>query len=60
MLFRSLGVHLFHGVWSVFQSMGWNNPRFNAVRRHLATAFATIIVVGNVSFPVAVLAGIVG
>jgi succinate dehydrogenase / fumarate reductase cytochrome b subunit len=56
----ALGVHLFHGVWSLFQSMGWNNPRFNAVRRHLATAFATIIVVGNVSFPVAVLAGIVG
>ena len=22
----ALGIHLFHGVWSLFQSMGWNNP----------------------------------
>lgn len=56
----ALGIHLFHGVWSLFQSMGWNNPRFNKWRRHVAIAFATLIVVGNVSFPVAVLAGIVG
>ena len=56
----ALGIHLFHGVWSLFQSMGWNNPRFNKWRRQLATAIATIIVVGNVSFPIAVLAGIVG
>ena len=56
----ALGIHLFHGVWSLFQSMGWNNPRFNLWRRHLATGIATIVVVGNVSFPIAVLAGIVG
>ena len=56
----ALGVHLYHGVWSLFQSMGWNNPRFNKWRRQAAIAFATLIVVGNVSFPVAVLAGIVG
>jgi succinate dehydrogenase / fumarate reductase cytochrome b subunit len=54
-----LGIHLFHGAWSIFQSLGWNNPRFNNWRRGFATAFATIIVVGNVSFPVAVIAGIV-
>src|SRR5690606_11658113 len=55
----ALGVHLIHGAWSLFQSMGWNNPRFNAWRRNFAAAFAAIIVVGNVSFPIAVLAGIV-
>jgi succinate dehydrogenase / fumarate reductase cytochrome b subunit len=55
----ALGVHLFHGAWSLFQSMGWNNPRFNAMRRQFAVAFAAIIVIGNVSMPVAVLAGIV-
>lgn len=55
----ALGIHLFHGLWSLFQSMGWNNPRFNAWRRPLATAIATVVVVGNVSFPIAVLAGIV-
>ena len=56
----ALGIHLFHGAWSLFQSMGWSNPRFNKWRRGFATAFAAVIVVGNVSFPVAVLAGIVG
>ena len=56
----ALGVHLYHGAWSIFQSIGWNRPRFNQWRRIFATAFAAIVVVGNVSFPVAVLAGIVG
>jgi len=55
-----LGIHLFHGAWSIFQSMGWNNPRFNKWRRGFATGFAALVVVGNVSFPVAVMAGIVG
>ena len=55
-----LGIHLFHGAWSLFQSLGWNNPRFNQWRRAFATGITTIVVVGNVSFPVAVLAGIVG
>ena len=54
-----LGIHLFHGAWSIFQSLGWNNPRFNTWRRGFATGFATIVVVGNVSFPIAVIAGIV-
>jgi succinate dehydrogenase / fumarate reductase cytochrome b subunit len=55
-----LGIHLFHGAWSIFQSLGWNNPRFNKWRRSFATGFAAVVVVGNVSFPVAVMAGIVG
>jgi succinate dehydrogenase / fumarate reductase cytochrome b subunit len=55
-----LGIHLFHGVWSLFQSLGWNNPKFNKWRRGLASGISTIVVVGNVSFPIAVLAGIVG
>jgi succinate dehydrogenase / fumarate reductase, cytochrome b subunit len=56
----ALGTHLFHGVWSLFQSMGWSNPKFNKWRRMIATGIATVVVVGNVSFPVAVLAGVVG
>ena len=55
----ALGIHLFHGTWSLFQSMGWNNPRFNKWRRHLATGIATAIVVGNVSFPIMTLAGVI-
>ena len=54
-----LGLHLSHGAWSIFQSLGWNNPRFNSWRTAFARGFAAVIVVGNVSFPVAVLVGIV-
>lgn len=55
-----LGIHLFHGAWSIFQSLGWNNPRFNKWRRAFATGFAAVVVIGNVSFPVAVMAGVIG
>ena len=55
----ALGIHLFHGTWSLFQSMGWNNPKFNAWRKHAAAGVATLIVVGNVSFPIMTLAGVI-
>jgi succinate dehydrogenase / fumarate reductase cytochrome b subunit len=56
----ALGLHLYHGAWSLFQSMGWYSRRFNHWRRSFATGFAVLVTVGNVSFPIAVLAGIVG
>ena len=55
----ALGIHLFHGTWSLFQSIGWNNPKFNQWRKGLAAGVATLIVVGNVSFPIMVLAGVI-
>ena len=55
----ALAIHIFHGAWSMFQSLGINNPRFNLWRRRFAQAFAAIILVGNVSFPVAVMVGAV-
>jgi succinate dehydrogenase / fumarate reductase, cytochrome b subunit len=55
----ALGLHLFHGAWSMFQSLGINNPRFNPWRRYLAITFSAVIVIANISFPVAVLTGIV-
>src|SRR4051794_14336304 len=51
----ALGVHIYHGAWSLFQSMGWVTPW----RRHFAVAFAVVIVLGNVSFPLAVMFGVV-
>jgi succinate dehydrogenase cytochrome b subunit len=53
----ALGLHLYHGLWSMFQSLGWNHPRFNRWRSGFAHAFAWIITLGNISFPLAVLAG---
>jgi succinate dehydrogenase / fumarate reductase, cytochrome b subunit len=55
----ALGFHLYHGLWSMFQSLGWNHPRFNRWRNTFAHAFAWIITLGNVSFPLAVLTGLV-
>jgi succinate dehydrogenase / fumarate reductase cytochrome b subunit len=55
----ALGIHLFHGTWSLFQSMGWSSPRFNSWRKGLAAGVATVVVVGNCSFPVAALAGVI-
>jgi succinate dehydrogenase / fumarate reductase cytochrome b subunit len=55
-----LALHLFHGAWSMFQSLGINNPRFNAARKWFAVAFAVIVCGINITFPIAVLAGVVG
>src|SRR5882724_5725511 len=55
----ALGLHLYHGLWSLFQSLGWNHPRFNGWRSGFAHAFAWIITLGNISFPLAVLTGLV-
>ncbi len=55
----ALGVHLYHGFWSLFQSMGWTNRRFNAWRRSLAIAFTVVVVGGNLSFPIAVQVGLI-
>lgn len=55
----ALGLHLFHGAWSMFQSLGLNNPRWNSWRRSFAVGFAAIITATNVMFPIAVLTGAV-
>jgi succinate dehydrogenase / fumarate reductase cytochrome b subunit len=54
-----LGIHVFHGAWSMFQSLGINHPRFNRWRRWFAQGLAALIVIGNVSMPLAVQIGIV-
>ncbi len=56
----ALGIHLYHGAWSMFQSLGVNHPRFNIWRRYLAWGLAVVVVVGNSIMPVAVLLGWVG
>ena len=56
----ALSFHLYHGVWSLFQSLGWNNPRFNSWRRGLAIGFAVIVCGANISFPIFVQLGVVG
>ncbi|MDP3983917.1 MAG: succinate dehydrogenase cytochrome b subunit [Acidimicrobiia bacterium] len=54
-----LGIHLFHGAWSMFQSLGINNPRFNQWRRWFAIGLSSVIVLGNISMPLAIQFGII-
>ncbi len=55
----ALGLHLYHGVWSMFLSLGVTHKRFENWRRMFATVFAVLITLGNISFPLSVLLGIV-
>ena len=50
----ALAIHLYHGTWSMFQSMGITNPRYNTLRRRFAQGLALFMLVGNLSFPIAV------
>ncbi|WP_437501807.1 succinate dehydrogenase cytochrome b subunit [Sorangium sp. So ce1099] len=54
-----LGLHLYHGAWSMFQSMGLSHPRYTPALRKLAAASSILLVVGFSSIPLAVLFGLV-
>jgi len=54
-----LGLHLDHGLWSLFQTLGLQHPRYKRYIRLFAHGFALLIVLGNISFPIAVLTGVV-
>jgi succinate dehydrogenase / fumarate reductase cytochrome b subunit len=54
-----LGLHLWHGGSSWFQSLGLNHPRFNPVYRAFGPVLALIVVAGNCSIPLSVFLGVV-
>ena len=54
-----LALHLRHGVWSMFQSVGLSHPRYTPTLRRAATAFAVVIFLGFISVPIGVLTGLV-
>jgi len=54
-----LGVHLRHGIWSMFQSVGINHPRYTPLLKNAAIWIAVIIVLGYISIPISVLLGLV-
>jgi succinate dehydrogenase / fumarate reductase cytochrome b subunit len=53
----ALGVHLYHGAWSCLQSLGANHPSINQIKKKAAAAIAGVLVAGNLSFPITVMAG---
>jgi succinate dehydrogenase / fumarate reductase cytochrome b subunit len=55
----ALGLHLFHGVWSMFQTIGLSGFGMDRFYRGIATVVALAVVLGNISIPIAVLSGVV-
>ncbi|HEX9052077.1 MAG TPA: succinate dehydrogenase cytochrome b subunit [Anaeromyxobacter sp.] len=55
-----LGVHLWHGLWSMFQSLGVSNRAYTPGIKRFAVTFAVILGVGFAAIPLAVLFGVIG
>jgi succinate dehydrogenase / fumarate reductase, cytochrome b subunit len=56
----ALGMHLRHGIWSASQTLGWTgSARARAVANTLAIVVATVVVVGFLLPPLAILFGFV-
>jgi succinate dehydrogenase / fumarate reductase cytochrome b subunit len=54
-----IGFHLSHGIWSMFQSIGFSHPKYTPMIKTFAAVFAWILIAGFISVPVAVLTGLV-
>ena len=54
----ALGLHMHHGFWSMLQTLGLSHPRWTRVRRTVSGLLAFGVVLGNISMPLAVLAGV--
>jgi succinate dehydrogenase / fumarate reductase cytochrome b subunit len=53
-----LCMHLYHGLWSMFQSLGFSHPRYTPLLKKGAAVVAILIGIGNCSIPIAVMAGL--
>jgi succinate dehydrogenase / fumarate reductase, cytochrome b subunit len=55
----ALGFHLWHGLWSMFQSLGASNRRWVRPMKRFAALAATLVALGFASIPIAVLTGVI-
>jgi succinate dehydrogenase / fumarate reductase cytochrome b subunit len=52
-----LGLHLAHGVASIFHSMGWSRPKTAPLIDLTGRLVALLLVIGNISIPISALLG---
>ena len=50
----ALGLHMYHGIWSMFQSLGLNDPKYNQYWKNLSVIITAVVVIGNIVMPLAV------
>jgi len=55
----ALCLHLYHGVWSFFQTLGLSHPKYSHLRRPFAAGFAMVVFVGFLTPPTLVLTGVI-
>ena len=55
----ALGLHLTHGVWSLFRTLGFTSQQWSARSRVLAMVIGGLITLGNIAIPMSVLMGII-
>src|SRR4051812_15535874 len=55
----ALGLHLYHGFWSMFQTLGLNSYRTDRLLRILAGLVSAVLTLGFIAVPLAVLFGVV-
>ena len=55
----ALGLHLYHGAWAAFRTLGLRRPSATPRKRTIATGVAVVVWLGFTSIPLAVLAGLV-
>ena len=53
-----LCMHLYHGMWSMFQSLGISHPRYTRKLKTGSAILAILIAIGNCSIPIAVMTGL--
>jgi len=54
-----VGFHLSHGIWSMFQSVGFSHPRYTPLIKKFSGVFAWVLIAGFIAVPISVLAGLV-
>lgn len=55
-----LMMHLYHGIWSMFQTVGFSHPRYTPRIKRFAQVFSILLAIGFISIPVSVMLGVIG
>lgn len=53
----ALAFHLWHGVWSMFQTLGAPQARYDSLGRRFSTVFTVLVTLGFCAVPLAVMTG---